>query len=84
MSRQAGWSNAEFLNWYARALVLHKQGHGQQARQWLDRARAYHDRLKPSAPLTAVNLPPTDWLEAEVLRRQAEGMIRGAKAPPRK
>jgi WD40 repeat protein/tRNA A-37 threonylcarbamoyl transferase component Bud32 len=71
----AGWTNCEFLNWYLQALILHRQGRVKQARQWLDKARAAHDRLKPAAATTPVSLPATDWLEAAVLRREAEGMI---------
>jgi tetratricopeptide (TPR) repeat protein len=74
-SHRAGWTNGDFLNWYLRALVLHKQGRACLARQWLDKARAFHDRLKPAAATTPVSLPATNWLEAAVLRREAKGMI---------
>jgi tetratricopeptide (TPR) repeat protein len=71
-SLQARWTNIEFLNWYLRALILHRQGRVKQAREWLGKARAAHDRLKPAG---ATTLPATDWLEAAVLRREAEGMM---------
>jgi tetratricopeptide (TPR) repeat protein len=76
-SLKARWTNCECLGWYLRALILHKQGRVKQARQWLDKARASHDRLKPAAPETLVSLPATDWLEAAVLRREAEEKIKG-------
>src|SRR5262249_29650828 len=83
-SSQEEWGNAAFLNGYVRALVLSKQGQGEQARQWLDRARGLHNGLKPSSAGNPVNLPATDWLEAEVLRREGEKVIETVKAPIRK
>jgi WD40 repeat protein/tetratricopeptide (TPR) repeat protein len=83
-STKANWDNVQFLNGYLRALILFRQGQVKQAQQWLEKTRRVHDRLKPSASTTPVRVPATDWLEAEVLRREAERMIKGEKAPHKK
>ena len=66
-------------NWYGLALANHRLGQQRQAGQWLEKAEGwmmeteskFADRtLHPSSPIEI-----TDWLEAQVLRREAESLL---------
>ncbi len=54
------------LNWFYLAMAQHRLGREDDARNWLDQAAA----ATISGALSA-----TDWIEAQLLRREAEGLI---------
>jgi tetratricopeptide (TPR) repeat protein len=74
-SDAAGWGNATVLNWLGLALVHCQLGNADEARGWLRKAATWLDQAAPTS------LPETDWLEAQVLRREAErnGVMGGGK-----
>jgi tetratricopeptide (TPR) repeat protein len=72
-----GWE-AQVLDWLLLALVQQRRGETEDARRWLDKAVRWSDearqRMPPGAP---VPLPVNwhDYLEAQVLRQQAEAAL---------
>ncbi len=64
------WSYRD-LNWFGLALVHHRLGHPAEARRCLDKGIQWLDRERPRSPEQPANIHPMDWLEAEVLRREA-------------
>jgi tetratricopeptide (TPR) repeat protein/WD40 repeat protein len=73
-SEKSGWSPV--LNWLVLAMAEHRLGHADEARKYLDRATDYLDNRPPARPFTAV-LFSTDAEEAQLLRREADDLIRG-------
>jgi serine/threonine protein kinase/tetratricopeptide (TPR) repeat protein len=71
-SNKTQWIHGHFLNWYYLAMAHHQLGHDEQARMWLDRANRYMDELAATFPGEAVDLYEDDWLEAPLLRQEAE------------
>ena len=71
-SDRANWGQRTLLNWLALALAHHRLGHAAAARRWLDKATAELKRVRDAKPNELADFPITDWLEAEVLRREAE------------
>jgi serine/threonine-protein kinase len=71
------------LNWLWLALACQRLDQPDEARQWLDKAVRWLDRYPdgmPSGTEGAIPLHLHDWLEAQVLRREAEAQIgQGAK-----
>jgi Flp pilus assembly protein TadD len=72
-----GWAVAP-LNWLGLALVHGRRGQPAEARRWLDKANAVLDRTSPAT------WPTWDWLEAQVLRREAETLLKAPPPPVRK
>ncbi len=68
-SERTGWEPA--LNWLALALAHHRLGHAEQARKYLGQATELLDK-PPATPRFSA-----DVLEGQVLRREAEELIRG-------
>jgi tetratricopeptide (TPR) repeat protein len=69
------------LNWLWLALAQHRLGKSEEARRSLDKATAWLDRYPNGMPSRApqeVGLDLHNWLEAHVLRREAESLIRPA------
>jgi hypothetical protein len=67
------------LNWLWLALANQRLGKAEEARRWLDKATAWLDQYRDHMPASAeaeVGLHLHNWLEAHVLRREAEMMIR--------
>ena len=67
------------LNWLWLALAQHRLGRTEEARRWLDRAAAWLDQYRDGMPDRAegdLGLHLHNWLEAQVLRREAEALIR--------
>jgi superkiller protein 3 len=66
------------LNWLWLALAQQRLGDTAEAHRWLDRAAAwldqYHDGMPPRAE-EELGLHLHNWLEAHVLRREAETMV---------
>jgi tetratricopeptide (TPR) repeat protein len=66
------------LNWLWLALAEQRLGNADEARRWLNRAQAWLDQYRDGMPARAfeeVGLDLHNWLEAHVLRREAEALI---------
>ena len=66
------------LNWLWLALANQRLGKGEEARRWLNKARAWLDQFRDGMPARAeeeFGLHLHNWLEAHVLRREAEALI---------
>jgi tetratricopeptide (TPR) repeat protein len=71
-------SGREVLNWLWMALAHQRLGKAEEARRWLDKAQAWLDQYGDGMPAQAeeeLGLHLHNWLEAHVLRRQAEALI---------
>jgi len=67
------------LNWLWLALANQRLGKFEEARRWLDKATAWLDQYREHLPAHAeakAGLHLHNWLEAHVLRREAEAEIR--------
>jgi tetratricopeptide (TPR) repeat protein len=70
------------LNWLWLALAHQRLGKAEEARRWLDKATAWLDQYRDGMPDRAedeLGLHLHNWLEAHVLRREAEKLIRPAE-----
>jgi tetratricopeptide (TPR) repeat protein len=74
------WSSRE-LNWFGLALVHHRLGHPDLARRCLDKGIQWLARNGPPGPGQPTNIHPFDWLEAQVLRREAEETLKIKRTP---
>ena len=66
------------LNWLWLALANERLGKAEEARRWLDKAQAWLDQYGDGMPARAEDefgLHFHNWLEAHVLRREAEALI---------
>ena len=75
-------SGAAVLNWLWLALAHQRLGKTEEARHWLGQAQAWLDRYGDGMPARAeaeVGLHLHNWLEAHVLRREAEALIQPAE-----
>jgi tetratricopeptide (TPR) repeat protein len=66
------------LNWLWLALANQRLGNSEEARRWLDTAQAWLDQYGDGMPARAdaeLGLHLHNWLEAHVLRREAEALI---------
>jgi serine/threonine-protein kinase len=69
------------LNWLWLALAQQRLGRSELARRWLDKATAWLDQYRDGMPDRAeeeLGLHLHNWLEAHVLRREAEALIQPA------
>jgi tetratricopeptide (TPR) repeat protein len=66
------------VNWLWLALAYQKGGSAAEARRWLDKAARWLDQQGDRMPRETVDLGlhRHGWLEAHVLRREAEGLLR--------
>ncbi len=67
------------LNWLWLALAQQRLGKTEEARRWLGKAAAWLDQYRDGMPARAeeeLGLHLHNWLEANVLRREAETMVR--------
>jgi tetratricopeptide (TPR) repeat protein len=67
------------VNWLWLALAQQRLGKSDEARRWLDRATAWLDQYRDGIPDRAeeqLGLHLHNWLEAHVMRREAEALIR--------
>jgi serine/threonine protein kinase/WD40 repeat protein/tetratricopeptide (TPR) repeat protein len=69
------WRYSE-LNWFGLALVHHRLGHPDEARRWFDKGVQWLEREGPLGPGQPAKLLPQDWLEAQILRREAEEVLK--------
>jgi serine/threonine-protein kinase len=70
------------LNWLWLALAQQRLGKPEEARRWLDKATVCLDRYPEGMPARAeeeLGLHLHNWLEAHVLRREAEALIQPAE-----
>ena len=72
------------LNWLWLALANQRLGKAEEARRWLNKAQAWLDQYRDGMPARAeeeFGLHLHNWLEAHVLRREAEALIRVRSSP---
>lgn len=70
------------LNWMWLALAHQRRGKTEEARRWLGQATAWLDQYRDGMPARAeaeLGLHLHNWLEANVLRREEEALIRPGK-----
>jgi serine/threonine protein kinase/WD40 repeat protein/tetratricopeptide (TPR) repeat protein len=79
-SNVKSWADRE-LNWFGLALVHHSLGHPDAARECLDKGTRWLKGVGPPSPERPGKLFPQDWLEAELLRREAEEMLKTKQKP---
>jgi Flp pilus assembly protein TadD len=75
------------VNWLVLALAYQRQGKADEARQCLDKALRWSDRLAQNLPpgaANAVHLHMHDWLAYHLLRREAEARIKGSNPTSKK
>jgi eukaryotic-like serine/threonine-protein kinase len=73
-SLQTSRTGSAVLNWLWLALAYHNLGERQQALRWLEKADAWLDSLGSEVPTNAestMGLHLHNWLEANILRREA-------------
>ncbi len=63
------------------ALVHHRLGHPDEARQCLDKGIQWLAREGPPGPDQPAKLLPQDWLEAQLLRHEAEELLATQRSP---
>ena len=71
------------LNWLWLALANQRLGKGDEARRWLNKAQSWLDQYRDGMPARGeaeFGLHLHNWLEAHVLRREAEALIQ-SEAP---
>lgn len=69
------WANRD-LNWFGLALVHHRLDHPDEARQCLDKGIRWLERYGSPGPGQPGKIPPNDWVEAQLLRREAEELLK--------
>jgi tetratricopeptide (TPR) repeat protein len=69
------------LNWFGLALLHHGRGHPDEARQCLDKGIQWLERKGPPSPARPADLQSQDWLEAQLLRREAEELLKTKTGP---
>jgi len=70
------------VNWLWLALAQQRLGESKEARRWLDKAIAWLDQFRDGMPERAedeLGLHLHNWLEAHVLRQEAEALLRRAE-----
>ena len=69
------------LTWFSLALVHYRLGHPDEARQCLDKGIQWLARDGQPSPDQPTKLLPQDWLEAQLLRREAEELMMTQPSP---
>ncbi len=79
------------MYWLLMGMIEHRLGHAEKAQVWLDKADLWIKEETPKMgqpeDLSALPRPPwRDWLMLQLLRREAEALIRGkiADQPPQR
>jgi serine/threonine-protein kinase len=73
--------NYSGLNWFGLALVHRRLGHPEEARRCLDEGIQWLEREGPPSAERPTKLQPQDWIEAQLLRREAEEMLKTKRSP---
>jgi tetratricopeptide (TPR) repeat protein len=73
------------LNWLLLGMAHQRLGQPEQARQWMDKATAWRERASRGAspngePATPPDVHLNEWLEFQVLYREAEELLKQAEA----
>jgi tetratricopeptide (TPR) repeat protein len=71
-------SGRAVVNWLWLALTSQRLGKAEEALRWLEKAQAWLDQFRDGMPAwaeTEFGLHYHNWLEAHVLRREAEALI---------
>jgi tetratricopeptide (TPR) repeat protein len=70
------------LNWLWLAIAYQKAGKTVEARRWLGKAAGWLDQQEGRMPLAtpAMGMHPHGWLEAHVLRQEAEALLQSSHA----
>jgi serine/threonine protein kinase/WD40 repeat protein len=74
------WRYSE-LCWFGLALVHHRLGHPDEARRCLAKGIQWLEREGPLRPGQPAKIHPLNWLEAQLLRREAEEMLKVKRSP---
>jgi WD40 repeat protein/tetratricopeptide (TPR) repeat protein len=74
------WTEWE-LNWFGLALVHNRLGHPEEARRCLDQGIQWLEREGSPSPERPAKIHPMDWLEAQVLRREVEEVLKTKRSP---
>jgi serine/threonine protein kinase/tetratricopeptide (TPR) repeat protein len=69
------------LNWFGLAMAQHRLGHYDEARESLAKGVKWLEQEGPPGPGRPAKIMPQDWLEAQLLRREAEGMLNMKRSP---
>jgi tetratricopeptide (TPR) repeat protein len=72
------------VNWVWLALAQQRLGKTEEARRWLAKAQTWLDQYRDGIPPRAeqeLGLHLHNWLEANVLRREAEALIQSERVP---
>jgi tetratricopeptide (TPR) repeat protein len=83
--RVDGMPGRAVLNWLWLALAQQRLGKPEEARRWLGKAQAWLDQYGDGMPRRAeeeLGLHLHNWLEAHVLRREAEALLGRGTARP--
>jgi serine/threonine protein kinase/Flp pilus assembly protein TadD/thioredoxin-related protein len=83
-SDESKWGEATVLNWLGLALAHQRLGHGSEAHRWRDKAVQWLDGAAAKKPGEPASLAAKDWLEAQVLRREAETLSNGTATASKK
>jgi tetratricopeptide (TPR) repeat protein len=83
-SDESKWGEATVLNWLGLALAHQRLGHASEAHRWRDKAVQWLDGAAAKKPGEPVSLAAKDWLEAQVLRREAETLSNGTATASKK
>jgi WD40 repeat protein/tetratricopeptide (TPR) repeat protein len=73
-SQTGNWGYAD-LNHFGRAMAEYRLGHAELARESLHQGTAWLQKVTPAKANEPTTLFATDWLEAQLLRREAEALI---------
>jgi serine/threonine-protein kinase len=79
-------SGCAVLNWLWLALAEHGRGKAGEARRWAEKARAWLDWYAAGMPDRAqqeLGLDLHNWLEAHILRREVEALLRASPRTPK-
>jgi tetratricopeptide (TPR) repeat protein len=73
----------QVLNWLWLSLTYQRLGETDEAQRWLDKAGRWLDQFADGMPANAdaLGLSLHNWMEAHVLRREVEGLIRLSPGP---
>jgi serine/threonine-protein kinase len=69
------------VNWFGLALVHHRLGQPDRARQYLDKGIQWLEQEGPPVSGRPARIHPVDWLEAQLLRREAEETLKIKRSP---
>ena len=69
------------LNWFGLAQVHQSLGHPREARECLDKGIRWLEQVGPPSADRPAKIQAQDWLEAQLLRHEAEKMLNTKQSP---